>query len=111
MTAMEPTFLVNLLTKLWRTLDGNSALANTFNQYVKLAEIAIIHVLGFVEDECCFSALNFLKNKVKNRLDANLAVVIGMKAQQVYTLSTFPYKECFQEWLKSKEQQRYRVLG
>jgi len=55
----------------------------------------MIHVLGSVEDERCFSALNFFKDKVKNRLDANLAVVVGMKAQQVYTLSTFSYEECF----------------
>jgi len=62
---------------------------------MKLVEMAIIHVLGSIEDECCFFVLLFLKDKVRNRLDSNLAAIVGMKVQQVYTLSTFPYEECF----------------
>jgi hypothetical protein len=39
-------------------LDANKALAAQFSEYVKLAEIAIVQVLGSVEDEWCFSSLN-----------------------------------------------------
>jgi len=111
LAAMEPPFLVNPLTKLWRCLDANSALAKSFSQYVKLAKIAMIYVLGFVEDEHCFSSkLSFLKDKIRNRLNANLGVVVGMKAQQVYTIQNFPYEECFQKWVHSAERYRYGVI-
>jgi len=61
---MESPVVVNSLKKLWRSLDANSALATNFSEYVKLAEIAMIHVLGSIEDELCFSVLSFLKDKV-----------------------------------------------
>ncbi len=38
-------------------------------KYVKLAKIGMIHVLGFVKDECCFSSISFLKNKMHNCLN------------------------------------------
>jgi len=90
LAAIELPFLVNPLTKLWKYLDANSALAKSFSEYVKLAEIAKIHVLGSVEDECWFFSLSFLKDKLQNRLDANLRVAVGMNAQQMYTIPTFP---------------------
>ena len=86
---------VNPLTKLWRVLDANSSLGKNFGEYVKLAQIAMIHVLGSVEDECTFSALNFLKDRLRNRLDKHLGVVVGMHAQSVYSLRNFPYDDCF----------------
>lgn len=47
------------LTKVWRTLDASTTLAKKFGEYVKLAEIAMTHVLGLVEDERVFSSLTF----------------------------------------------------
>jgi hypothetical protein len=51
MVACEPPFTVNPMTKLWRTLDANSALVAHFLEYIKFAQIAMVHVLGSVEDE------------------------------------------------------------
>ena len=47
---------------------------------MKLAHIAMVHVLGLVEDEQTLSSLTFLKNKLRNHLDSNLEVVVGMHA-------------------------------
>jgi len=55
--------LVIFVTKLWSSLDANSTLASNFYQYTKLAQIAMIHVLGSVEDECCFFSLGILKGQ------------------------------------------------
>lgn len=99
--------IVNPLTKLWRTLDANSALGKNFSEYLKLAKIAMVHVLGSVEDERTFSALNFLKDKLRNRLDQHLGVVVGMHCQSVYTLKNFPYDDCFKQWVLATERQRY----
>jgi hypothetical protein len=62
MAACEPPFLLNPLTKLWRMFDANSALVAQFPEYIKLAQIAMVHVLGSVEDERCFSSLSFMKD-------------------------------------------------
>ena len=71
--------LVNPVTKLWRRLDANSTLSTSFPEYIKLAQIALIHLLGSVEDKRAFSSVTLLKNKVQNRLDGeHLDLVVGM---------------------------------
>jgi hypothetical protein len=112
MAAMEPPFHTNPLTKLWRTLDANNALVAHFPEYVKLAQIAMVHVLGSVEDERAFSSLTFLKDKLRNRLSSDhLGIVVGMHAQNVFTLENFPYDTCFQTWVHSAEHYRYGVAA
>jgi hypothetical protein len=87
MYAMEPPFLINPLTKLWRTLDVNTVLVAQFPEYLKLAQISMVHVLGSVEDEQVFSSPNLLKGKLCNRLAAkHLGIVVGMHVQNVYIL-------------------------
>ena len=110
--AMDSLGKVNPLTRLWRMLDANNALAKSISEYVKLVEIAMIHVLGSIEDERCFFPLSFLKDRLRNRLsDGNLSLVVGMHSQNVYTLETFPYDECFLQWFSSPEQGRYGLTG
>jgi hypothetical protein len=48
---LDPPFDVNPVSRLWRMLDANIALASQFSEYVKLAHIVLVHVLGSVEDE------------------------------------------------------------
>lgn len=102
----------NPVTKLWRRLDANSALSTSFPEYIKLAQIALIHVLGSVEDERAFSSLSFLKDKVRNKLDGDhLGLVVGMHNQTVYSLTSFPYEECFKQWLHSSEHHRISTMA
>jgi len=103
--------IVNPLTKLWRTLDANSSLGKNFGEYIKLAQIAMVHVLGSVEDERTFSALSFLKDRLRNRLDQHLGVVVGMHCQNVYSLTNFPYDDCFRQWQVATERQRYAITA
>ena len=57
---------------------------------MKLVQIALIHVLGSMEDERAFSSMIFLKDKLWNRLDGDhLGIVVGMDNQSVYTLTSF----------------------
>jgi hypothetical protein len=60
MAMLEPPFDLNPLTRLWRMLDANTALVGEVSEYIKLAQLAMVHVLGSVEDERCFSSLTFL---------------------------------------------------
>lgn len=53
---------------------------HSFSKYVKLVEVIMVHVLGFVEDEHCFSLVSFLKNKMCNHLNQHLQLVVAMYA-------------------------------
>jgi hypothetical protein len=112
MYAMEPPFNTNPLTKLWRSLDANMALVAQFPEYLKLVQIAMVHVLGSIEDVRVFFLLTFLKDKLRNRLSADhLGIVIGMHAQNEFTLENFPYNTCFQSWVQSAEHCRYGLTA
>lgn len=69
-------FNVNPLTHLWRTMNASCLLIHFIIEYVKLVEIAVVHVLGMKEDERCFPILKFLKNKLRNSLDKHMSSVL-----------------------------------
>jgi hypothetical protein len=71
--------------------------------------MAIVHVLGSVEDERCFSFLAFLKSKLRTNLDPHLPLGVGMYNQKFFTLETFPYNATFDAWVGPAE--RYVILA
>ncbi len=60
---------INPLTCMWQVIHASQLLSNVFPQYLKVVEIAMVHVLSSIEDERCFNFVAFLKNKVRNRLN------------------------------------------
>jgi hypothetical protein len=53
-----------------------------------------------------------LKDKLRNRLEGDhLDIVVGMHSQSVYTFKTFPYDNCFKQWVHSVERYRYGTFG
>jgi len=105
--ALLPPFDVNPLTKVWRVLHSNNSLTKSFSEFIKLAEIAVTHVIGSVEDERTFSSLTFLKSKLRATLVDNLEVAVGMYSQRVFTLESFPYQRVFEDWFKAGQRGRY----
>jgi len=61
---MQKPFDVNPITKLWRTLFSFRILTNKSLEYIELAKLVIVEIIGFDEDEHCFSMLNFMKTKL-----------------------------------------------
>jgi hypothetical protein len=53
-TNVDNPHLVNPLTKLWRYFARNVHLRSTFLKYSKLAKIAIVQIIGSMEDERMF---------------------------------------------------------
>lgn len=84
------------------------AVLKAFPEYFWLAEVALVHVLGSLEDERCYSSLAFLKNKLRNCLNEHLQLVVGMYSQKIFTLENFPYEEAFEEWMSAVDR-RYGV--
>ncbi len=95
-TTMVKPINVNPLTHLWHTLSTSKLFAYSFLEYFKLVEIAMVQVIGSVEDERCFISLAFGKSKLCNRLTTNLGLVVKMFSQKFYTLQNFPYAKAFE---------------
>jgi hypothetical protein len=69
-------------------------------------------VLGSVEDECTFSNVAFLKNRLQNRLTDHLGLCTTMFAQKHFTLCTMPYKEAVNDWRDAKlKRGKYKELA
>jgi hypothetical protein len=66
--AMAKPFDTNLVTKLWVTININALFIQQINEYLKLVDIIVVLVLGYVKDERTFSTLAFMKDKLPNKL-------------------------------------------
>ncbi len=55
---------VNPIVQMWLKIIFSSILVYKLNDYLKIVEIALVHVLGLVEDERIFNNLSFMKKKV-----------------------------------------------
>ncbi|KAJ9524398.1 hypothetical protein QJQ45_008612 [Haematococcus lacustris] len=55
-------------TKLWRYLAGQPITKADISEYIKLAELALVMTPGSVEEERMFSAMAYLKDDTRNRL-------------------------------------------
>jgi hypothetical protein len=64
-----------------------------FSKYNKLAKIAMVQVLGSVEDEKTFNNLSLMKNKLHNQLPIHLDLCVRIFSQNFFTLSNFPYDD------------------
>jgi hypothetical protein len=56
----------NPITKLWCHLTTNSLLVVHIFGFMKLVELAIVQIIGIIEDERTFSILTFIKFKLWN---------------------------------------------
>ncbi len=58
-------------------------------KFLKQMEIAIVMIVGNVEDERTFSIVNFMKSTFLNHLATHLDLVVQMYVQKFYRLETF----------------------
>jgi hypothetical protein len=78
---MAPPFDTNPLTKMWPLVTTSRILIYNFPKYVKLTKMAMVQIVGSVEDEHCFSTLVFMKSKLHNMLTTHLPFVVQIFAQ------------------------------
>jgi hypothetical protein len=95
------SFDMNPLIRMWHLVITSHIVVTNFLEYVKLAKLAMVQVIGSVEDKKCFSILAFMKFKFCNRLTTHLPFVVHMFAQRFYTIHNFPYKECIEQWSRA----------
>jgi hypothetical protein len=73
---MLKLFDINSLTKLKRTIFSSQIFEQKIYEYIRLDELVVMQLIGLVEDEKSFSALTFMKTKLKNQLTKHLELVI-----------------------------------
>jgi hypothetical protein len=95
---MKKPITLNPVTRLWRSIRANNYLKHALSEYIIVAEIATVMVLGSVQDERTFSTVSFMKSKLQNKLTMNLQTVVAFKSQHFYTVDTFPYDEAYDSW-------------
>ncbi len=79
-------------------MTTSQVLSFSFPEYVKLVELAMVQIVGNVEDERCFFILVSMKSKFQDRLTTHLPLVVCMFAQQFYFLQNFPYADNIEQW-------------
>ncbi len=100
--ATKPSHDQNPTTRMWRRFASNVILKYRIYEYFKLIELAIVVILGSVENERTFSTITFMMSKLKNRLTINLDMAVRMYAQDFFTLQTFPFQTAITNWNKAK---------
>lgn len=89
---------VSSFTRLWRSVDANSYLWHALSEQLIVAKIAVVIVLGSVQDEHTFGTVSFMKNWLCNRLSTNLGLVVMFKSQRIFSLDTFSYDSAYKSW-------------
>ena len=85
------------ITILWTTLGGSQYLQENISEYFKLVDLCQTMILGSVEDERMFSALSFLKSKLRNKLYKHMDTCLRLYVTK-YNINDFPYERALALW-------------
>jgi hypothetical protein len=77
---MAPLFDTNPLTQMWHLVIKFQILVYSFPEFVKLIELAMVQIVGNVEDERCFSMLAIIKSKLHKMFTTHLPLVVHIFA-------------------------------
>jgi hypothetical protein len=83
--------------KLWTILGESQYLQENMSEYFKLVDLCQTMILGSVEDERMFSALSFLKSKLRNKLDKNMDTCLRLYVTK-YDITNFPFNRALALW-------------
>jgi len=73
---MAPLFDINPLIRMWWLVTTPWILIISFFEYIILVELAMVQVVGNVEDEKCLFIWAFMKYKLCNSLTTHLSFVV-----------------------------------
>jgi hypothetical protein len=99
---MDQPMDFNPISRLWKKLTSNALLCARLSEFIKVVELVVVQIMGFVEDERTFSTLTFMKTRMWNRLCEHLDLVVRMFAQPFYTIDSFPYNDAIIDWTNEK---------
>jgi hypothetical protein len=95
---------LNTLSMLWKKLFSSAFSCACLNEFMKVAKLTMVQIMGSMEDERTFSTLTFMKTRLHNRLCEHLDLVVCMYVQPFYTVDTFHYHNVITTWIEKKTQ-------
>jgi hypothetical protein len=95
---MQESKDVNLVIHMWLKIQSSTLLVQKLNEYMKVAKIVMVMVLGSMEDERTFNNLAFMKSKLHKRLTTHLDLCVRMFTQFIYIVTNFPYDATIVAW-------------
>ena len=102
---MKASYKDDTLNSFALKLATNKGLKIQYPSLSILAEIILTCLASTAEVECGFSVQNTLKNKLRNRLEAeHLDQLIRMKLNAP-GIDEFPFHKTYLNWLDAKKQQ------
>ncbi len=93
---------LNLVSKFWKKLCSNVLLCARLFELMKVVELIVVQIMGFVKDERTFSTLTFMKTRLWHRLCEHLDLLVRMFAQPFHIVNTFPYNDAIITWIEEK---------
>lgn len=82
---------------IWVKLYPSSVLRDNICEYFRLYELCQTMILDYVEYERVFSALSFIKFKLRNKLEKKLGICIRLYVSS-YALDYFPIERAVDIW-------------
>jgi hypothetical protein len=95
---MQEPSNVNLVIRMWLKIQFFPLLVLKLSGYIKVVEIAMVQILGSIEDEKTLNNLTFMKSKLHNRLTTHLDLCVHMFIHNFYNVSNFPYDTSIGTW-------------
>jgi hypothetical protein len=99
---MNQHFDLNPLSRLWNKLSSNALLCVHLSEFMKVAKLVAIQIMGSTEDERTFSTLTFMNTRLWNQLYEHLDLVFRMFVQPFYIVDTFSYDDAITTWIEGK---------
>lgn len=75
----------------------STILQETISEYFRLYDLCQILIIGLVEDERVFNALQFIKSNYQNILDKKLSKCLRLYVLR-YVIDNFPYDRAMSIW-------------
>jgi hypothetical protein len=68
---------MNPLSKFWKKLSNNALLSTYLGEFMKVAKLVVVHIMGFVKNVFFFCPiLTFMKARFQKRLCEHLDLVV-----------------------------------
>jgi hypothetical protein len=83
----------NLCTKLWHRISRSFIFNHKLSKFIKLISIVTIQVLGSIEDELTSNIVNFMKNRLWNKLSTHLDLCTKFYSKRLFAKQSFPYEQ------------------
>ncbi len=90
---MDQPMDVNPMSRFWKKFYPNALLYVQLFEFMKVAKLVVVQIMGSMEDENTFSTFMFMKTKLQNQFCQHLDLVVCMFAQPFYMINTFPYDD------------------